>query len=120
MVQWIRICLPLQGTQVQLLVWEDPTCLRAMKAREPQLLSPNAYRLCSTAREATAMRSLGTMTGEGPPHTTTSRSLHTGTEAQGSPQQLNKNDNKYINEALRWINLENIMLSEIRQTERDK
>ena len=25
-VQWLRICLPMQGTQVQALVWEDPTC----------------------------------------------------------------------------------------------
>ena len=24
--QWLRICLPMQGTQVQFLVWEDPTC----------------------------------------------------------------------------------------------
>ena len=27
--QWLRICLPMQGTQVQALVWEDPTCHRA-------------------------------------------------------------------------------------------
>ena len=27
--QWLRICLPMQGTQVQALVWEDPTCRRA-------------------------------------------------------------------------------------------
>ena len=24
--QWLRICLPVQGTRVQALVWEDPTC----------------------------------------------------------------------------------------------
>ena len=24
--QWLRICLPTQGTQVRALVWEDPTC----------------------------------------------------------------------------------------------
>ena len=29
--QWLRICLPLQGTWVQSLVWEDPTCRRATK-----------------------------------------------------------------------------------------
>ena len=28
-VQWLRVYLPLQGTQVQSLVREDPTCLRA-------------------------------------------------------------------------------------------
>ena len=29
--QWLRICLPMQGTRVQALVWEDPTCRRATK-----------------------------------------------------------------------------------------
>ena len=29
--QWLRICLPIQGTQVQALVWEDPTCHGATK-----------------------------------------------------------------------------------------
>ena len=24
--QWLRICLPMQGTPVRALVWEDPTC----------------------------------------------------------------------------------------------
>ena len=27
--QWLRICLPMQGTRVRALVWEDPTCRRA-------------------------------------------------------------------------------------------
>ena len=46
MVQWLRIRLPMQGTQIRALVWEDPTCHGATKAHEPQLLS-----LCSRARE---------------------------------------------------------------------
>ena len=29
--QWLRIRLPMQGTRVQALVREDPTCLRATK-----------------------------------------------------------------------------------------
>ena len=29
--QWLRICLPMQGTRVQALVWEDPTCRRATR-----------------------------------------------------------------------------------------
>ena len=29
--QWLRIHLPVQGTQVQALVQEDPTCRRATK-----------------------------------------------------------------------------------------
>ena len=46
-VQWLRICLPMQGTQVRALVREDPTCHGATKPmrhnywpREPQLLKP--------------------------------------------------------------------------------
>ena len=30
-VQWLRICLPMQGTQIWSLVWEDSTCCRATK-----------------------------------------------------------------------------------------
>ena len=29
--QWLRIHLPMQGTRVRALVWEDPTCHGAMK-----------------------------------------------------------------------------------------
>ena len=29
--QWLRILLAMQGTLVQFLVWEDPTCCRATK-----------------------------------------------------------------------------------------
>ena len=31
-VQWLRICLPMQRTQVQSLVQEDSACLRANKS----------------------------------------------------------------------------------------
>ena len=30
-VQWLGIRLPMQGTRVQALVWEDPTCHGATK-----------------------------------------------------------------------------------------
>ena len=30
-VQWLRICLPVQGTRVQALVWEDLTCSQGTK-----------------------------------------------------------------------------------------
>ena len=30
-VQWLRILLPMQGTWVRLLVWEDPICLGLTK-----------------------------------------------------------------------------------------
>ena len=29
--QWLRIRLPMQGTRVRALVWEDPTCCGAAK-----------------------------------------------------------------------------------------
>ena len=60
-VQWLRICLPVQGTQVWPLVWEDATShwttkpllqllnLHAVTAEACTSQSP-----CSTAREATA------------------------------------------------------------------
>ena len=30
-VQGLRICLPMEGTQVRALVWEDPTCCGATR-----------------------------------------------------------------------------------------
>ena len=35
--QWLRICLPMQGTRVRALVQEDPTCCGATK---PARLKP--------------------------------------------------------------------------------
>ena len=76
--QWLRIRLPMQGTQVQALVWEDPTCRRATKpvphnywawALEPlchNYWSPCTYSPCSATREATTMRSLPTATKSSP------------------------------------------------------
>ena len=29
--QWLRICLPMQGTRIRALVWEDPTCRGATR-----------------------------------------------------------------------------------------
>ncbi|KAJ8788320.1 hypothetical protein J1605_000376 [Eschrichtius robustus] len=40
--QWLRICLPMQGTRVRALVWEDPTCRRATRP-----VSHN-YRACAS------------------------------------------------------------------------
>ena len=51
--QWLRICLPMKGTQVQSLVQEDPTCRGAAKpvrhnywAHAQQLLNPGYSRAC--------------------------------------------------------------------------
>ena len=44
--QWLRIRLPMQGTRVRALVWEDPTCRGATGSvhhnYEPALYSPRA------------------------------------------------------------------------------
>ena len=29
--QWLRVCLPMRGTRVRALVWEDPTCCGAAR-----------------------------------------------------------------------------------------
>ena len=85
-VQWLKMCLPMQGTQVPSLVPEDPTCRGATKpvrhnywacapeptnhncwARVPQLLEPACPRACAPQqRQATAMRSLRTATKSSP------------------------------------------------------
>ena len=83
--QWLRIRLPMQGTWVRALVWEDPTCRRATKpvhhncwacalesvshnywARVLQVLKPASWEPMLRTREATAMRSLCTTTRSGP------------------------------------------------------
>ena len=40
--QWLRICLPMQGTRVQALVWEDPTCRGETKPVRHNYGSPHA------------------------------------------------------------------------------
>ena len=42
-VQWLRICLPIQGTQVRSLVQEDSTCCKATKHVPPQLTMHCSY-----------------------------------------------------------------------------
>ena len=76
--QWLRIRLPMQGTWVQALVREDPTCRGATKpvhhkywacALEPashNYWSPCAWSPCSTTRQATTMRSVCTATKSSP------------------------------------------------------
>ena len=55
-VQWVRLCLPVQGAQVQSPAQEDSTSLGALtsvhlpsRALEPQLMSP-----CAATTEALA------------------------------------------------------------------
>ena len=79
MAQWIRICLPMQGTWVWSLVLEDPTFWGAtdpvghnywaltLEPTSCSYWSPCAWSLCSATREASAVRSLCTAT-ESRPH----------------------------------------------------
>ena len=64
--QWLRICLPMQGTRVRALVWEDPTCRGTTIVREPQLLSLRVWSLCSATREAATVRGPRTAMKSGP------------------------------------------------------
>ena len=52
-VQWLRICLPMWGTGVRPLVWEDPTRWRATKPTHWTTEAPTA-RTRAPQREATA------------------------------------------------------------------
>ena len=55
-----RICLPMQGTRVPSLVWEDPTCHRACALKSPRAMTAEIHLLRTCApqqKEATAMRS---------------------------------------------------------------
>ena len=53
--QWLRICLPMQGTRGRALVWEDPTCRRATRSVSHNYWAC-VWSLCSTTREACARR----------------------------------------------------------------
>ena len=52
MVQWLRIHLPMQGTQVCSLVWEDPTCLGATKPVSHNRSTVQALELRDTTTKA--------------------------------------------------------------------
>ena len=87
MVQWVRICLPTQGTQVQSLVWEDPTCCGATK---PMRRSYGAHVRWSpgSTREATVVRSTST-TRERVPLTATRESPRVAAKTQHSQKSIN-------------------------------
>ena len=64
--QWLRICLPVQGTWVQALVWEDPTCHGATRPVSHKLLSLHVWSLCSATREAAIVKGPRTAMKSGP------------------------------------------------------
>ena len=89
-VQWLGICLPMQGTWVRSLAWEDSTCPGATTEAAPTgtqaLRSPG-----SAAREAAATRSLRTTTSEWAPLTATRRKPSCSNEGPVQPEV-----NKYL------------------------
>ena len=60
-VHWLRVCLPMEGTRVQSLGWEHPTCCEATKPMN------HNYWACAPQPEPTLMRSLHPTTREQPP-----------------------------------------------------
>ena len=62
MVRWVGIHLPMQGTWVWSLVWEDPTCLGGTKFLRHSYWSPGGENLCSEIREGSTRESLSVAT----------------------------------------------------------
>ena len=91
--QWLRICLPIQGTRVRALVREDPTCHGAAKpvchncwacALEPA--SHNYWSPRAATTEACMPRARAPRQREA----TTMRCLHTATKSSPCSLQLEK------------------------------
>ena len=89
-VQWLRIRLPMQGTRVQDLVREDPTCCRATKpghhnywAHVPQLLKPARLEPVLRNKTSHCNKPMPAHRNK-PPLTTTRESPHAATKTQCS------------------------------------
>ena len=95
MVQWIRICPPMQGTQVQPWIQEDSTCQGAtqVRTRTPEPTGRSCWRPDPRARapqrEATATRSPRAATGEQTPPATAE-------EKPGAAPKTPHSQSKYI------------------------
>ena len=98
MAQWLRVCLPMQGTRVRALIWEDPTCRGAAGpvSPTPELarLEPVLHNGRGHDGERPAHRD-----EEWPPLATTRESPRTETKTQHS-QKLIYKKNKLINKKL--------------------
>ena len=46
-VQWLRVLMPMQGTRVRSLVWEDPECCRAPEPVRHNYRAHAPWRTCS-------------------------------------------------------------------------
>ena len=65
-VQWLRICLPMQGTRVRALVWEDPTCCGATGPVSRNYWACTSGACAPPTREAAIVRGLRTAMRSGP------------------------------------------------------
>ena len=65
MAQWLRVCLPMQGTRVRAQVWEDPTC-RGAAAPMSQNYWACASGACAPQGEAAMVRGPRTAMKSGP------------------------------------------------------
>ena len=63
--KWLRICLPMQGTRVRALVWEDPTCRGATRPVSHKCWAC-ASGACAPQREAATVRGPRTAMKSGP------------------------------------------------------
>ena len=88
-VWWIRLHLPMQGTQVPSLVREDPTCLGATQPVCHSYWAHEPRAPCSATGESTALRSLRTTTGEQPPLAATRESLWAATKTSAAKNTYN-------------------------------
>ena len=91
--QWLRVCLPMQGTQAWALVWEDPTCCRATR--------PVSHNYWACASGACAPNKRGRDSErpahcdeEWPPLAATRESSHTETKTQHSQKKTKKQKTK--------------------------
>ena len=89
--QWLRIHLLMQGTQVQALVWEDPTCHGATKAVchsywacTSQLLKPMHREPMLYNKRSHCIEKPAHHNEEQPPLAATRESLHAAMKAQCS------------------------------------
>ena len=101
-VQWIRICLPMQGTQVRSLVWEDFTCCGATEAYVPQLLSPRAANYWSPSASSTGSPTReATDYNEKPLHCNEEQTQLTATRESPQAPTKTQSNHKEINKILK-------------------
>ena len=92
--EWLRICLPRQGTRVRALVREDPTCRGATKpvrhncsALVPQLLKPAHLESVLHNKRSHLNEKPVHRNKEQPPLTATRESPHAATKTQCSQKR---------------------------------